>query len=190
MSWRSILEAEHRLVLEVAGAAEAECEHIDRTGRVRGDLVDAIFGFFRYFTEGLHDPKEDGLLFARCHKRGMTDQDEPLGQLIGEHEWVAGRLDALQRELYDLAPDDREGALRFAAELREFTSVVRCHVEVEETQFFDLAEHYLTASDRERLSDEFESVHFDEVEEGVQAYWEDVAHRLSLAEKARAAGAA
>jgi hypothetical protein len=63
-------------------------------------------------------------------------------------------------------------------------------VEVEETQFFDLAEHYLTASDRERLSDEFESVHFDEVEEGVQAYWEDVAHRLSLAEKARAAGAA
>jgi hemerythrin-like domain-containing protein len=63
----------------------------------------------------------------------MTDQDEPLEQLIGEHESVAGRLDGLQRELYDLAPGDREGALRLAAELREFTSVVRCHVDVEET---------------------------------------------------------
>ena len=190
MSWRSILEAEHRLVREVAGAAEAECVHIELTGRVRGDLVDAILGFFRYFTEGLHDPKEDGLLFARCHKRGMTEEDEPLEQLIGEHEWVAGRLDALQRELYDLASYDRDGALRFAAGLREFVAVVRCHMDVEETQFFDLAEHYLTAADREKLTEEFESVHYDEVDEGVQAYWEDLAHRLSLAEKARAADAA
>ena len=190
MSWRSILEAEHRLVREVAEAAEAECAHTELTGHVRGDLVDAILGFFRYFTEGLHDPKEDGLLFARCHKRGMTEQDEPLEQLIGEHEWVAGRLDALQRELYDLAPDDRDGALRFAAELREFVGVVRCHMDVEETQFFDLVEHYLTASDRDKLTEEFESVHYDEVEEGVQAYWEDLAHRLALAERARAAEAA
>jgi hemerythrin-like domain-containing protein len=183
MSWRSILEAEHRLVEEVAEAAEAECAHTELTGHVRGDLVDAILGFFRYFTEGLHDPKEDGLLFARCHKRGMTEQDEPLEQLIGEHEWVAGRLDALQRELYDLAADDREGALRFAGDLQEFVTVVRCHIEVEETQFFDLAEHYLTAGDRAQLSEEFEAVHFDEVEEGVQAYWEDLAHRLLRVEK-------
>jgi hemerythrin-like domain-containing protein len=188
MSWRSILEAEHRLVREVADAAEAECANTEQTGRVRGDLVDAILAFFRYFTEGLHDPKEDGLLFARCHKRGMTEQDEPLEQLIGEHEWVAGRLDALHRELYDLAADDRDGSLRLAAGLREFIGVVRCHMEVEETQFFDLAEHYLTAGDREQLTEEFEAVRYAEVEEGVQAYWQDVAHKLLEVEKPVRAG--
>jgi len=56
-------------------------------------------------------------------------------------------------------------------------------MDVEETQFFDLAEHYLTADDRARLTEEFESVHYDEVEEGVQAYWQDLAHRIFLAEK-------
>lgn len=183
MGWRRILEAEHRLMLEVAEAAETECARIEQTGRVRGDLVDAILGFFRFFCDGLHDPKEDGLLFSRCRKRGMTEEDEPLEQLLGEHEWVAGRLDALQRELYDVAPGDREGALRFAADLREYVGVLRCHMEVEETQFFDLAQHYLTPDDRAKLTEEFESVYYDEVEEGVQAYWQELAHRLALAER-------
>ena len=46
---------------------------------------------------------------------------------------------------------------------------MRCHIEVEETVFFDTAQHYLTESDRRQLTEEFESVHYDEVEEGVQA---------------------
>ena len=32
MGWRKILEAEHRLMLEVAEAAEAECRHIEPPG--------------------------------------------------------------------------------------------------------------------------------------------------------------
>ena len=75
MGWRKILEAEHHLMLEVADAAETECAHIETTGTARTDLVDDILGFFRYFCDGLHDPKEDGLLFARCHRRGMTNED-------------------------------------------------------------------------------------------------------------------
>jgi hemerythrin-like domain-containing protein len=183
MGWRRILEAEHRLMLEVAEAADEECTHVEQTGAVRRDLVGDILGFFRFFCDGLHDPKEDGLLFSRCHKRGMTEEDEPLEQMLGEHEWCAGRLDALQRELHELPEDDRPAALTFAAELREYVDVVRCHIEVEESQFFDLAQHYLTKDDRERLTEEFESVHYDEVEEGVQAYWEELAHRILLAEK-------
>jgi hemerythrin-like domain-containing protein len=183
MSWRSILEAEHRLMLEVADAADAECAHIECAGVLRRDLAGDILGFFRYFCEGLHDPKEDGLLFSRCHKRGMTEADEPLEQLIGEHEWGVGRLDALQRELVAIPTDDRDAELRFAADLREYVDVIRCHIEVEETQFFDLAQHYLTDGDRAQLTEEFESVAYDEVEEGVHEYWEDLAHRLLIAER-------
>ena len=183
MGWRRILEAEHRLMLEVADAADAECTHVEQTGAVRRDLVGDILGFFRFFCDGLHDPKEDGLLFSRCRKRGMTEQDEPLEQLLGEHEWCEGRLDALQRELYLLPLDDRDAALAFAADLREYVGVLRCHMEIEETQFFDLAQHYLTGDDRERLTEEFESVHYDEVEVGVQAYWQELAHHLLMEEK-------
>jgi hemerythrin-like domain-containing protein len=182
MGWRKILEAEHRLMREVAGAADNECDHIDATGAARADLVGDILGFFRFFCDGLHDPKENDLLFARCHKRGMTDDDEPLEQMLGEHEWCAGQLDRLQVELRELSDADSVAALAFAADLREYVEVVRCHMEVEESVFFDTAQHYLTENDRRQLTEEFEAVHYDEVEEGVQAYWEELAHRLAVAE--------
>jgi hemerythrin-like domain-containing protein len=182
VGWRKILEAEHRLMLEVVAAAENECTHIEATGNARADLVDDILGFFRFFCDGLHDPKEDGLLFARCHKRGMTNDDEPLEQMINEHEWCAGQLDHMQKEARALRPDDRDAALALAAELRDYGAVVRCHIEVEESVFFDTAQHYLTLNDRRELTEEFEAVHYDEVEEGVRAYWEELAHRLTEAE--------
>ena len=182
MGWRKILEAEHRLMREVAGAADTECDHIDATGAARADLVGDILGFFRFFCDGLHDPKENDLLFARCHKRGMTDDDEPLEQMLGEHEWCTGSLDRLQAELRALPEGDGDAARAFAANLREYVEVVRCHMEVEESVFFDTAQHYLTESDRQQLTEEFEAVHYDEVEEGVQAYWEELAHRLATAE--------
>jgi hemerythrin-like domain-containing protein len=182
MGWRKILEKEHRLMLEVADATDKECAHIEATGEARIELAGEIIGFFRYFCDGLHDPKEDGLLFARCHKRGMTNDDEPLEQMLGEHEWCSGELDALERRLDRLEPGDREGALAFASHLREYVSVLRCHVEVEESVFFDTAQHYLTEEDRRQLTEEFEAVHWDEVEEGVVTYWEDLAHHLIAAE--------
>ena len=182
MGWRKILEAEHRLVLEVADAADRECDHIERTGSVRADLAGDILGFFRYFNDGLHDPKEEDLLIARCHRRGMTDHDEPLEQMIGEHEWCRGKLDGLEHTLERLSPADRAGSLEFAARLREYIEVIRCHIAVEEEVFFDMAQHYLILNDRLELSEEFEAVHWDEIEEGVASYWEDLAHRLWIAE--------
>ena len=182
MGWRKILEAEHRLVLEVADAAEAECRHTEASGSVRTDLAGDIIGFFRYFADGLHHPKEEDLLYARCHRRGMTEEDEPLEQMVGEHEWCRGKLDGLEHSIERLDPRDRAGALDFAARLREYVEVVRCHIEVEEDVFFDTAQHYLTDGDRHELTEEFEAVHWDEIEEGVASYWEDLAHRLWIAE--------
>ena len=182
MGWRKILEAEHRLVLEVADAADAECRHIEATGTIRADLVGDMIGFFRYFADGLHHPKEESLLYSRCHRRGMTDEDEPLEQMIGEHEWCRGKLDRLEQSLGRIAPDDRAGALDFAGRLREYIEVMRCHIEVEEDVFFDTAQHYLTIDDRHALTEEFEAVHWDEIEAGVASYWEDLAHRLWIAE--------
>ena len=78
---------------------------------------------------------------------------------------------------------ERESAQRcFAAHLREYVEVARRNVEVEEEYFFDTAQHYLTENDRRELTEEFEAVHWDEVEEGVASYWEDLAHRLWIAE--------
>ena len=58
----------------------------------------------------------------------------------------------------------------------------RCHIEVEESLFFDMASNYLTERDLEELTAEFEAAHSDEVDEGVQAFYEGLAHRVLAAE--------
>ena len=103
MTWRKILEASIVSSWRSLEAADKECDHIDATGCCRVDLVGDMLEFFRYFNDGLHDPKEEGLLFARCHKRGMTNDDEPLEQMLGEHEWCCGKLDSLQVTLKAIA---------------------------------------------------------------------------------------
>lgn len=187
MTWRKILEEEHRLVLEVLDAAEKECDHIDATGCCHVDLAADMLEFFRYFNDGLHDPKEEGLLYTRCHKRGMTEQDEPLEQMIGEHEWSRIRLDALYDTLAALKAGNTSLGGELASGMREYIEVNRCHIDIEETLFFDTASHYLTEGDLEELTAEFEAVHADEVEEGVQSFYEALAHRVLAAERMLAA---
>jgi hemerythrin-like domain-containing protein len=88
----------------------------------------------------------------------------------------------MERTLDRIDPNDRAAALDFADRLREYVEVVRCHIQVEEDVFFDTAQHYLTQQDRKELTEEFEAVHWDEIEEGVASYWEDLDHRLWVAE--------
>jgi hemerythrin-like domain-containing protein len=183
MTWRSILEREHRLLTEVLNAAEKECDHIEASGCCRVDVLADIIEFFRYFGDGLHDPKEEGLLFARCYRRGMTDQDEPLEQILGEHEWMRGAMHELQTLLDELKAGDTSVARPLAKLLREYIEVNRLHIKVEEEVFYETAVHYLTEKDNEELTAEFEEVNYDEVEEGVQAFYEQLAHRVRAAEQ-------
>ena len=161
-----ILRDEHRSISAVLSGL-LELVRLARKPGVEPGFapLHAMIHYIDEYPERLHHPKEESLLYARCHRRGMTDEDEPLEQTLE-------RID----------PGDRAMALDFAARLREYVDVIRCHIEVEEEVFFDTAQHYLTENDRHELTEEFEAVHWDEVEEGVASYWEDLAHRLWVAE--------
>jgi len=179
MGWRKMLETEHRLLIEVGEAANRESARIEATGEIRTELAEDILGFYRYFADGLHDPKEEALLYSRCYKRGMTDEDEPLGQMIGEHEWCRGQLDLVDRALRTYTPGDRDTALEFAQGLRDYVEVVGCHIDVEEDFFFEMAQRYLSEDDQRALDEEFVNASWDETEEGVVAYWVELAHRVA-----------
>ena len=122
MTWRQIIEREHRLMYEVLAAADEECNYINETGCCHAALVGDMIEFFSYFGDGLHDPKEEGLLYARCHRRGMTDEDEPLEQLLGEHEWSKGLLNDMHRTVEAYQPPGCR-----CVEPPDASEVVFCH---------------------------------------------------------------
>ena len=183
MTWRSILEEEHRLLGEVLEAAERECDSIDASGRCHVDLVTDMIEFFRFFGEGLHDPKEDGLLISRLRRRGMASEHGLLDRLQGEREWSHGQLNVL-RDTVDAIGKGNKGLIhQLSAQLREYIAAMRRHVDVVETELFDAASSHLAQEDLDRLTEEFNAVHDGEAEEGVQAFYERLAHRVLADER-------
>jgi hemerythrin-like domain-containing protein len=178
MGWRKILEAEHVVLLEVVDAAEREARHMEETGESRPEVIRSMLDFFRYFNDGLHDPKEEGLLFSRCHRRGMPCDEGKLGRMMHEHEVCRTHIDGLRDGFAKLNAGTMEPQ-DFARRLYGYAELLREHIEIEQNEFYDAAQQYLTLDDRKELSEEFESVHYDEVEEGVLEYYEELGHHLS-----------
>jgi hemerythrin-like domain-containing protein len=179
MGWRKILESEHAVLLEVVDAAEREARRMEVTGDAAVPLLRSMLEFFRYFNDGLHDPKEEGLLFCRCHKRGMSFDEGQLGLMLHEHEVCRAQVNGL-RDSFARLEAGVEDPKEYARRLFGYAELLREHIEIEEGEFFDQAQQYLTLDDRRELTDEFESVHYDEVEEGVLGYFEEIGHHLAM----------
>jgi hemerythrin-like domain-containing protein len=179
MSWRKILEDEHRVVLEVVDAAEKEARRMEETGEARPDILHDIVEFFVYFNDGLHDPKEEDLLFCYCHKHGMDCEQEPLKTLVADHHQCREHMDALRAQLRAMRKGEGETPRDYAQRLYTYAEFVRTHIELEESQFFDVAEQYLSPECAEELTEEFDSAHYDEIEEGVLEHFESLGHRLA-----------
>jgi hemerythrin-like domain-containing protein len=179
MGWRKILKREHEAVLEVLDAAEREARRMEETGEARLDVLHDLLEFFRHFNDGIHDPKEEELLFARCVKRGMGEDVGQFGRLMKDHDETRGRVNEL-RDAYRSVRDGKgETPAGFAQRLHDYDELIRAHIEIEDDEFFDLAQGYLTIEDRRELSEEFDSAHEDETEEGVFEYFEELGRRLS-----------
>ncbi len=179
MGWRKILEAEHDLILEVIDDAEREARIIDETGAPRLDQIADIMEFFQYFNEAMHDPKEEDMLYARCAKRGMSTRVGPLEHMLGEHEWCRAQVRGLRQALANAREHPGpESAADLSIRIKAYAQLIRRHTADEEEHFFDFAQQYLTAEDRKELSEEFESAHFEEVQEGAVEHFEALARKL------------
>ena len=167
-------------MLEVAEAAEADAAH-EATGTIRLDLVGDMIGVFRYFGDGMDHPKEEGsAVRPDAIAAGMTDDDGAARADIGEHEWCRVSLDGLKRSSSASTPTTGRPAspsppgCRSTSRSRAVTSKSRKGVLRHRPA---LSPPTVTGKE---LTEEFEAVHWDEIEEGVVSDWEDLAHRLEV----------
>jgi hemerythrin-like domain-containing protein len=167
------------MLREVVAVTECEVRRIQTSGEADLDRLNDIVEFFIFFNDGLHDPKEEDLLFCYCHKHGMDCSDEPMATILAEHVACREHVSALRASLRSLREGTGETPSGFAERLHAYTTLVRDHMELEEGEFFDLAERHLTAEQSRELSDEFDSVRYEELNEGVAGYLESVGHTLA-----------
>lgn len=173
-----ILKREHRTVLLVGKAARRDLERAGETHEIVEDEVEQLLDFFRYFTDSCHDPKED-LLFTALHRRGLPWDDYPLRELVREHEEMRIVLDSASDWLPLAKAGDTTAVMSLVHDVKVYLDLLERHVAAEEGALFTLVQELLTARDLEELSDAFAVIACEELEEGVHAYYTDLAHELA-----------
>ena len=173
-----ILKREHRTVLLVVGAARRDLEVADETRGIAEVEVEQLLDFFRYFTNSCHDPKEEGLLFTALHRRGLSWDDSPLRELVREHHEMRVVLESAYDWLPPAEAGDSTAVMSLVHDLTVYLDLLERHIAAEEEAIFPIVQELLTARDLEELSDAFAAIACEELEQGVHAYYTDLAHEL------------
>ena len=173
-----ILKREHRTVLLVVKAARRDLEVADETRGIAEVEVEQLLDFFRYFTNSCHDPKEEDLLFTALHRRGLSWDDYPLRELLREHHEMRVVLDSAYDWLPLAKAGDSTALMSLVHDLTVYLDLLERHIAAEEEAIFPIVQELLTARDLAELSDAFAAIACEELEQGVHAYYPDLAHEL------------
>jgi hemerythrin-like domain-containing protein len=174
-----ILKREHQMVKLVVEAARRDLKRAAEAHAVEPAEAEQLLDFFRYFTNSCHDPKEEDLLFAMLHRRGLPWDGYPLRDLVQEHAEMRVVLDSASDWLKPAESGDPAALEALLHDLTVYLDLVDAHIAKEEDEVFPLALQRLTAGDLEELGDAFTAIACEELDEGVHAYYSDLAHHLA-----------
>jgi hemerythrin-like domain-containing protein len=174
-----ILRREHRMVQRVATATRRDLDCAEETDVVASDRLERSLEFFRYFTNSCHGPKEEDLLFTALHHRGLAWDDDPLRELVREHEAMRVALDSASDWVLLERAGDVSAARPLAHDLRIYLDLLERHIAAEEGTLFPLARELLTQGDLKQLAEAFDAIACEELELGDRAYYADVARELA-----------
>ncbi|WP_126446089.1 hemerythrin domain-containing protein [Sulfuricystis multivorans] len=151
----AILHDEHRSL----GAVLHGLHFLVREAREKGKEPDfkllwAMLYYMDAFSQRLHDPREEALLFARLRAR-TREADETLTLLERQHAESARHIQELERLLGQVEAGVPGSLDAFAAAVEAHLDAARQHMLLEEKVVIPLAKKYLTAQDWLEITDAF-----------------------------------
>ena len=142
-------------ILEGMGTQVASGKNVDKK-----DLHNFI-GFLREFADRCHHGKEEGILFPALIKAGMPEKGGPVGVMLSEHD--QGRN--LIRDMED-AISPKLNFAKFAKAAKEYTNLLRAHIQKENNVLFVMAERVLSDDEQAELARGFEKVEIEKMGAG------------------------
>jgi hemerythrin-like domain-containing protein len=149
-----ILRAEHRVILRSLDLLAAGAERAEGSGAPSEAWWQAMLAWLRGFADRNHHAKEERSLFPAMIKAGLPSEGGPIAVMLEEH--VEGR--GLIQEM--------STAGRRAAAAPLYVSLLRQHIDKENSILFPLADTVLDAEAQHVVGREFEGV---ELEQGREA---------------------
>ena len=115
------------------------------------DIADMI-DFLKLFADKCHHGKEEGMLFPALEDAGIPKQNGPIGVMLAEHDMGRGFIKQMLESIKDNTINKEE----FVKSAQGYISLMKAHIEKENTVLFPMGDAKLSAARQKELIDAFE----------------------------------
>jgi len=179
MKATEILKNEHRVIEQVLDCLDAMAEACQRDGRIGEEPARQAIDFLRTFADTCHHGKEENQLFPMMESRGYSPVAGPTAVMRAEHTQGRSLIRAMEVEIPAASRGDQSARTKWLAAARDYTYLLRQHIEKEDECLFPMADQALRDTDQVELGRQFERVEHDELAPGVHDKYLQLADALA-----------
>lgn len=144
--------------------------------KVENSDIGEMVNFLRLFADKCHHGKEEGLMFPAMEKAGVPNDGGPIGQMLLEHN--EGR-----KYIADMGASIEDGTLKedkFTQAAESYISLMRAHINKENTVLFPLGDKMIPIDEQELLLDKFEEFEEEVMGKGTHEKLHELLHNFEV----------
>ncbi len=158
MQATQVLRDEHEGILAMLAVVEAAAYRLREGKEVPPELFTDAVGFFSNFADGCHHGKEELELFPELVEHGIPQEGGPVGMMLLEHDQGRALIRGMREAAQAYAKGDRSAIPALTTNALEYISLLRQHIQKENSVLFVMADQVLSESEQSRLYDAFEEI--------------------------------
>jgi hemerythrin-like domain-containing protein len=146
-----VMVDEHKLILRMIALVEKNTALLE-SGKFRNwqFYLDAV-DFIRNYADRFHHAKEEDVLFIELVKNGMPEKQSPIEAMLMEHDQGRAHVRAMEEAAQKALEGEAGQAAIIALHAKGYTSLLRGHIEKEDSILYPLAERVLSEDVRSRM---------------------------------------
>ncbi len=161
-----VLMNEHRIIEQVLSCLEQEASRCEIQSQLDVDSAEKMIAFLKTFADKCHHGKEEGRLFPMLEARGLPSENGPTSVMRHEHEMGRGLIAGMEEAVAKARQADPAAPTRFANSARNYSELLRAHIEKEDHCLFAMADRLLNEQDQEQLLNSFDLAEEEEMGHG------------------------
>jgi hemerythrin-like domain-containing protein len=172
------LKTEHQAVCRMLNVLDKSVLKLEQGEQVPLNIFDDVLEFLTIFVDGCHHVKEEEVLFPLLTKSGLPAWVRPITGMLGEHQQARELIERFRQALDHLKAGDKTGQAPLIEVSREYATLMRQHMQKENTVLFMLADKLLNASTQQGVYDRFEDIEVNRLGAGTHERLHGVIERL------------
>ena len=144
---------EHKAIQHALNILEKMSERIENNGDADKSDIKSFLEFLKEFADKCHHGKEEIFLFPALEKAGIKKEGGPIGAMLFDHTRGRNYIKQMQNSILKNQVD----RLLFVKASYDYISLMRSHIQKENTVLFPLIDIKLSVSEQNDLYEKFEN---------------------------------